>query len=305
MDTTKLNDKPHHDKQLKIPLFLLLIFCNFSAVIAQTSSQTGIASVNGTELYYEIAGEGHPLILIHGGAVDSRAWDDQFAVFAQHHKVVRYDLRGAGKSGNRDKPFSNSKDLYALLKFLNIDKTYLLGISRGGGIAYDLALEHPEMVDALILVSANLSVHVPAYREMFERATEAGKKSGATAAAEVWGNDPYQGPMRESARARVIEVLTDNMPRFRYFDGHVPVEQRSSSDIPRSQRLVEIRAPTLVISGAHDNIVARENSRNWASGIPDAKLVVFPNAAHLVNIDQVDEFNQLILEFLTRPAYQN
>ena len=298
METTKLNFTPQYYRQPRIPLFFLLVFCNLSLVVAQPTSQTGIASVNGTDLYYEIAGDGHPLILIHGGAVDSRAWDDQFTVFAQHYKVVRYDLRGAGRSGNRNEPFSNSQDLYALLKLLNLDNTYLLGISRGGGFAYDLTLEHPEMVDALILVSANLSVHVPAYSEMFERSTEAGKQSGAAAAAEVWGNDPYQGPLRESARARVLEILTDNMPRFRYFDGYVPVEQLSSSDIPRSQRLAEVQVPTLVISGAHDNSVARANSRNWASGIPNAKLVVFPDAAHLVNIDQVDEFNQTILEYL-------
>ena len=114
MDTTPMNYTIHHYKQLKIPLFLLLFVCNVSSVTAQSDSKTGIASVNGTKLYYEIAGEGHALILIHGGAVDNRAWDDQFAVFSQHHKVVRYDLRGAGQSGNRDEPFSNSKDLYAL-----------------------------------------------------------------------------------------------------------------------------------------------------------------------------------------------
>ncbi len=298
IDTAKLNYTAHRFKQLKIPLLLLLIIGNLSTVTAQTSSQTGIATVNGTELYYEIAGDGHPLILIHGGAVDSRAWDDQFAVFAQHYKVVRYDLRGAGKSGNRDKPFSNSKDLYALLKFLNIGKTYLLGISRGGGIAYDLTLEHPEIVGALILVSANLSLHVPAYSEMFARATEAGKKSGAAAAAAVWGNDPHQGPMRDSARARVMEVLTDNMPRFRYFDGHVPVEKLSSSDIPRSRRLAEVQVQTLVMSGEYDNDVARAHYRTWATGIPNASVVEFPDAAHLVNIDQVDAFNQAVLEFL-------
>ena len=298
MDTTTMNYTTHHYKQLRIPLFLLLLVCNVSGVTAQSDSKTGIASVNGTELYYEIAGEGHALILIHGGAVDNRAWDEQFAVFSQHHKVVRYDLRGAGQSGNREEPFSNSEDLYALLNYLNIDKTYLLGISRGGGIAYDLTLEHPEMVDALILVSSNLSEHVPAYSDMFARSTEAGKESGATAAAAVWGNDPHQGPMRESARPRVLEILTENMPRFRYFDGHVPVEKLSSSDIPRSQRLSEVQIPTLVISGKHDNVVAREHYRNWAAGIPNAKLVEFPNAAHLVNIDQVDEFNQAVLEFL-------
>jgi len=293
-----MNYTTHRYGRLRIPLFLLLLVCNVSIVTAQSDSKTGIASVNGTELYYEIAGEGHALVLIHGGAVDNRAWDDQFAEFSQYHKVVRYDLRGAGQSGNRDKPFSNSQDLHALLKFLNIDKAYLLGISRGGGIAYDLTLEHPEMVDALILVSSNLSEHVPAYSDMFARSTEAGKKSGAAAAAAVWGNDPYQGPMRESARPRVLKILTENMPRFRYFDGHVPVEKLSSSKVPRKQRLSEVQIPTLVISGKHDNVVAREHYRDWAAGIPDATPIEFPNAAHLVNIDQVDEFNQAVLEFL-------
>ncbi len=293
-----MNYTANRYRQPNMPLFLLLVLGGLSIVTAQTNSQTGIAPVNGTELFYEISGDGHPLILIHGGAVDSRAWDDQFAVFAQHYKVVRFDLRGAGKSGNRDKPFSNSEDLYALLEFLNIEKTYLLGISRGGGFAYDLTLEHPEMVDALILVSANLSMHVPAYSEMFARSTEAGKESGAAAAAEVWGNDPHQGPMRESARPRVLEILTDNMPRFRYFDGHLPVERLRSSDIPRSQRLAEIQAPTLVISGKHDNAVARAHYQDWAAGISNARLVEFPDSAHLVNIDQVAEFNQTVLEFL-------
>lgn len=297
-DTTKSNDTSGRCKASILLMFVLFVFLDSPIVFAETERQTGIASVNGTELYYEISGHGHPLVLIHGGAVDHRAWDEQIDVLAQYYRVIRYDLRGAGRSGNRDKPFSNSKDLYALLKYLNIDQTYLLGISRGGGIAFDLTLEHPQMVDALVLVSANLSVHVPAYSEMFARATEAGRRSGAVAAAEVWGNDPHQGPMRESARARVLEILTDNMPRFRYFDGHVPVEKLSSSKLPRSQQLDEIRVPTLVISGAHDNSVSRANSRNWASGIPDASLIVFPDAAHLVNVDQVDAFNKAVIQFL-------
>jgi 3-oxoadipate enol-lactonase len=261
-------------------------------------TQSGMAPVNGTGLYYEIAGQGHPLVLIHGGAVDSRAWDGQFEVFARHYRTIRYDLRGAGKSGDRDRPFSNARDLYALLQYLHIDKAYLLGISRGGGFAYDLALAHPEKVDALILVSANLSEHVPAYTEMFERATRAGKESGAAAAAAVWGNDPYQGPRREEARPRVLQILTDNMPRFRYFGGYTPVQQLPASAIPRSRRLAEIAVPTLIISGAHDNTVSREHSRQWAEGIPGARLVVFPDSAHLVNIDQPAEFNRTVLEFL-------
>ena len=265
---------------------------------AQVPLQGGIAAVNGTKLYYEMAGSGRTMVLLHGGAVDSRAWDDQFAEFAAHYRVIRYDLRGAGLSATPDKPFSNSEDLYALLQFLQVDKAFLLGISRGGGIAFDFTLDHPEMVAALVLISANLSKTPPAYERMFERTTEAGKSHGAAAAARVWGYDPYQGPVREAARPKVLGILEENLPRFRHFDGSVAVPQLPSSGIPRSERLSEIHVPTLIVAGERDNEDARANYDNWARGIRNAGKVVFPNAAHLVNIDQPEGFNQAILQFL-------
>jgi pimeloyl-ACP methyl ester carboxylesterase len=267
---------------------------------AQVPAQRGIAEVNGTKLYYEIAGSGPTVVLIHGGAVDNRAWDDQFSAFAAHYRVLRYDLRGSGKSASADKPYSNSEDLYALLRHLNVDKAYLVGISRGGGIAYDFTLDHPDMVGALVLVSSNLSRTPPAYERMFERTTEAGKSQGAAAAARVWGYDPYQGPVLESARPRVLKVLEENLPRFRHFDGSIAVEQLSSSSVPRADRLSEINVPTLVMAGERDNEAARANYDNWARGIRNAKKIVFPNAAHLVNIDQPDGFNKAVWEFLSK-----
>ena len=156
------------------------------------------------------------------------------------------------------------------------------------------------MVAALVLISANLSKTPAAYRQMFERVTEAGKNEGAAAAARVWGYDPYQGPVREAARPRVLQVLEENLPRFRHFDGSVAVRQLSSSDIPRSERLSEIHVPTLVIAGELDNVDGRANYDNWARGIRNAKKIIFPNAAHLVNIDQPEGFNQAVLEFLSK-----
>ena len=286
-------------KMTKTYLYLLLISLTFTCTLqAQSVAQSGIAEVNGTRIYYEVAGTGHPLVLIHGGAVDSRAFDDQFAEFAKHYRVVRYDLRGTGKSGDRDKPFSNTDDLYGLLQYLGIESAYMLGISRGGGFVYDFALERPQMVKALILVSTNLSASVPAYEAMFERTTEAGKKSGAAAAAKVWAYDPYQGPQREQARPNVLQIIQDNIARFRYFDGYEPVTQLSASDVPRADRLAELKVPTLVIAGAHDNIDARNNYKRWAEGIAGAEMVVFPDSGHLVNIDQPEDFNRTVLEFL-------
>ena len=116
--------------------------------------RTGFVEINGTQLYYEMMGTGHPLVLLHGGYMDRRMWDDQFAAFADSYQVIRYDIRGFGKTELPQVPYADRQDLYELLQFLGIKKTYLLGLSLGGEIAIDLTLEHPEMVDALILVGS-------------------------------------------------------------------------------------------------------------------------------------------------------
>ncbi len=90
--------------------------------------QQGIAEVNGTGLYYEIAGSGYPLVLIHGFGLDTRMWDDQFEAFARHYRVVRYDMRGYGKSvPPTDESYSQTDDLKALLEHLRIDRAHVFG----------------------------------------------------------------------------------------------------------------------------------------------------------------------------------
>src|SRR6266851_7050559 len=119
--------------------------------------ETGFVETNGTKLYYEVMGEGHPLVLIHGGYMDRRMWDDQFAVFAQHYRVIRYDVRGFGKTDLPQVPYTDRQDLSNLLSFLGVEKTYMMGLSLGGEIAIDFTLDYPHMMDALILVGASVS----------------------------------------------------------------------------------------------------------------------------------------------------
>src|SRR3954463_5748998 len=122
-----------------------------------TQTERGYLDVEGGRLYYEVAGQGHPLALIHAGVADLTMWDEQMEAFSERYRVIRYDTRGFGRTTTEDVGFSNRKDLYDLLRHLGVERSYVLGISRGGQIAIDFTIEHPEVVDALIAVAPGIS----------------------------------------------------------------------------------------------------------------------------------------------------
>src|SRR5438874_1545366 len=122
----------------------------------QAQGTQGYLDVDGGKIYYEVMGQGHPLVLIHAGVADCTMWDEQIGPFSRRYRVIRYDTRGYGRTTTEDVAYSNRQDLYDLLKHLGVEKTYVLGISRGGQIAIDFTLEHPDMVDALVPVNAGL-----------------------------------------------------------------------------------------------------------------------------------------------------
>jgi 3-oxoadipate enol-lactonase len=112
--------------------------------------------VQGTQLYYEVTGEGSPLVLVHSGGFDRRLWDEQFFAFADRHTVIRYDVRGHGESPPATKPYSDAADLYSVLQWLHLEKAHVVGLSLGGSIVIDFALAHPQMIDTLILVAPDV-----------------------------------------------------------------------------------------------------------------------------------------------------
>src|SRR4030043_1356613 len=121
------------------------------------SPASGFAPVHNGSLYYEVAGSGQPVLLIHAGVADSSMWDAQFHLFSQDYRVIRYDTRGYGKSRTETTEFSNRQDILDLFKHLEVEKAAVIGISRGGQIAIDSTLEHPECVSALVPVAAGVS----------------------------------------------------------------------------------------------------------------------------------------------------
>src|SRR5918911_1083992 len=127
------------------------------AARAQTGENvSGFAEVNGARLYYEAEGRGPAVVLIHGGLVDSRLWDAQMKPLSKHFRVVRYDIRGYGRSPAPTGEYWPHEDLRALLDYLKIGRATIVGLSLGGIVAADFALEYPDRVDRLVLVGSGL-----------------------------------------------------------------------------------------------------------------------------------------------------
>ncbi len=172
--------------------------------------ETGFVEVDGARIYYETAGAGHPLTLIHAGIADSRMWDDQFDVFARRYRVVRWDVRGFGRSVMpAGQPFAPWEDLYAVLRHLGVERTYLVGCSMGGAIAIDFTLTHPQMVDALVTVGAGLggfAEHTELAARLWGEIDAAARSGDLDRAVELtvrmWVDGPNRAPERVPASVR-------------------------------------------------------------------------------------------------------
>jgi pimeloyl-ACP methyl ester carboxylesterase len=116
------------------------------------TSQNGFAEVGDVRLSYELNGKGPDLVFVHAGCADQRMWDTQLSAFAEKYRMLRYDMRGYGKSTLVKESFSNRGDLNSLLEFLNIPKAHFVACSMGSLTTLDFALEHPEKIETMTLV---------------------------------------------------------------------------------------------------------------------------------------------------------
>ncbi len=259
----------------------------------------GFAPVNETRLCYEVAGRGEPLVLIHGGQLDSRMWDEQFELFTKEFRVLRYDVRGYGGSGDLETPYSDAGDLAALLEYVGMtSKAHFVGLSLGGRIAIDFALTHPERVASLALAGPGLDGFEGGDGSEGARwwaMVQAARDDGAPKAIEMWLSDPYMAPAMEHAdlAPRIRRLSLENQ---RDWLGN-PILQRSPRPSPAA-RLAEIRVPTLIILGDRDVPRIAAIVDTLSSGIAGAEKVVVRGAGHMVSMEKPEEFNRAVLGFL-------
>jgi pimeloyl-ACP methyl ester carboxylesterase len=258
--------------------------------------QAGYVQVEHGRLYYERAGEGFPVVLLHPGLWDCRIWDDQFEAFAAHHDVIRYDVRGYGRSDVPTEPYSDVRDLRYLLGELDVSRCALVGCSMGGQIAIDLALEHGDVVDAIVPVAPGLSGYAwqdPGLDLLFaevQTAVAAGDLERAMdVELAVWA--PLDsGP---EVNARIRRIAMENTHIFRVPDTF------TETPPPAAPRLSELQTATLVIVGERDVAEIHAIADLIVERVPGAHMRPIHDADHLVNVRQPEIFNRVVLDFLS------
>lgn len=277
-----------------------LMLC--SAVLASADQpRQGFVQVEGARLFYVDEGSGPAVVLIHGGMLDHRAWDPQVPALARHFRVVRYDVAGHGRSDVPGAPWKTYEHLQALLGHLGIPHAALVGHSMGARIAIDLAIAHPEMVDALVLVGPGMSGFPFTGRDWGINSgglAQAMRAKDSERAADLFMRSWVAGPHRTPAQvdravwAKVREMALPNASRF---------AQGDELDPPAVGRLGEVKAPTLVVEGELDcediHLIGRWVERQ----VRGARRVIIPGAAHLPGMEVPERFNQLLVAFLRAP----
>jgi len=258
-----------------------------------TSVDSGYIKVDDGRLFYEIAGKGENIVLLHDGMVNNRIWDEQFPVLAKNYRVVRYDRRGYGKSTDPQTQYSHIDDLKQVFIQLQVDKAIVFGMSSGGGLAINFALTYPEKVKGLVLVGAVVSGF--------------GYSSHMTTRGGNFNRSEFSDPVK----LRKYFVLDDP---YEIYSGNIKAKEKVMSLLPYFGRdntvptkppekiavkcLSEIKVPTLILVGEYDIPDVHAHAGVINAGIENSKREIIPKSGHLIPIEQPGLFNESVLNFL-------
>lgn len=259
-------------------------------------------SINGVGIYYEVHGTGEPLLLIEGLGYATWMWFKQVPSFSRHFQTIIFDNRGAGWSDKPDLPYTAAMmagDAAGLLSNLGISRAHVLGVSMGGFIAQELALSHPEMVSSLILCCTSFGGpdSVPMTAQALDSMLKVDGLSAGQAIRQGLAVAFSPGYMEEHPDE--IEQITAwrlARPTPRYAWEH---QFSAAREFCSENMLSNIRMPTLVLAGDRDVVLPPENACLLAGRITGAKLQLFSGGGHLFFIEQAEQFNRTVLNFLT------
>jgi len=264
--------------------------------------EAGYAEVPGGRLFYEVTGSGDTLVLIHGNIGDRRHWDHQFEALAQKLRVVRYDVRGFGRSSlpEEGKPYTDHEDLAAILDHLDISRAHIAGWSMGSGIAVDFVLGHPERAASLIPIGPWVSRYSsPAAQSMYadmDAVRAALAEGGATAAVDAWMEAPFFATtIRDASAGSEFRNIAGDYSWWSW--SHT--NPRRFLEPRATRRIGEIRVPTLILTAEHDVPACLEIADLLDQTVADSRKVVMVGTGHLLHMEKPEGFNQHLLDFVS------
>lgn len=253
--------------------------------------------VEGAQLYVKATGLGRAVILIHGWTLDHRMWSRQVTELERQYRVIHYDRRGFGRSSGIPVPTEDLHDLDALIECLTPGSAVLCGASQGARVAMRYTSIHPDRVAALIVQGAPLDGFPPPADSPevipIERwaALAAGGEMDRVRA--EWLKHPLMATaLGRSELRRELKAMVDD------YAGSDLLHPCTSEYLP-SIDLSRIQVPTLILEGENETAWRRRIARKLAEEIEGAKLETIVGAGHLANMDRPEEFNRLVLEFLS------
>ncbi len=251
---------------------------------------------NDIRLYYETTGQGPALVLIHGLGSSTRDWEYQMPVFARDYQVIAFDLRGHGQSDKPAGPYSIkmfAADLTGLLAGLNVTSAHVVGISLGGAVAFQFALDCPAAVKTLTIVNSGPSLGgtFEQAQQEIERRVGVVQQYGMRAMGQALAPNLFPTPEQAALREAFVEHWAENDPNA-YIEA-----TRSMLGWNVTDQLGAIHCPTLIIAADQDYTpVALKEA--YAKLLPNAQLSVITNAHHAVPIERPQEFNAVLARFL-------
>jgi 3-oxoadipate enol-lactonase len=257
-----------------------------------------------TDLYWEQAGEGSPVVLLHEGIADSRMWEPQWAEYSKRFRMVRYDMRGFGQSPAAVGKFSLSGDLVQLLDGLELGPATLIGVSLGGSVAMETTIARPDLVSRLVLVAPGLrgfemNDETKAGWEEEEAALERGDVDAAVEVnMRMWVDGPSREPGEVDPEVRTKVAEMQRRAIEIYLEAGEEGEHQPLVD-DWGSRLGEISVPTLVIVGELDRPEMLDITERLEAEIPDARRVTIPGTAHVPSMERAEQFDGIVLDFLS------
>lgn len=263
----------------------------------------------GISLYYQVQGQGTPLLLLSGLGGGVWSWFGQIPFFQAHYQTIAFDNRGAGRSDIPPPPYAIhefARDALGLLDHLQVEQAFVLGLSMGGMIAQELILTAPHRVRALVLGCTHCggSLHISPSPRVVQTLMN---NAGLTQEGVIRKNLPLffseagLQSRREDVESYVQALLQAPHQSAEAFEAQL----KAIRDFDCCGRLDAISTPTLIITGSMDILVPPENSRILAERIPHAEHVVIPGAGHALHVECRDTLNTLALDFFNRHSAEN